>query len=711
MPVVSGPRTTTADSPLAGDVEHVERRGGAPVLASPGQAVDSDAIRFRVSTEDRNDDGVVVVQSGLEFPDVLPAVADHSHDLQSAIGDWRNVERGQRETFATLRLLPRGVSRAADLVRALHTGGYPLASSVYFTTRRGDVEPIFTTGRDGRPVRTGTRYLRGQVHEISLTQFPMNPAAVAVARSLGFSDAELAALSRPEPAPRVTPSRTTEAVARADASRGTIMTIAEMIAAAQQAHEAAQASLGTATQALESDQSEANLATVARATTEVDALFARLSTLRQAETAAARRAATAPAPAPAPTVVSRTVAPLTTDSRGAPGILTRRTDTKDLPPGTRLAQVVMAASVARSRRLGLDQVATELFADNAEVLAIARAAVGVADATTAGWASELVRYETRAMLDQTINPTAMWPRLAAQGISLNFNGAQSVVVPGLSVGTATGGAWVGEGGVIPLVKGAFTAKRLSRYKLAGIIPITKELQRVSDPSAVDAMTKLLQQFISNLLDSCLIDALPEVPGVRPAGLLNGVTPITGAAGGGYEAFRADLEAITTAFTAAGVGTNPVLLVNTAKAFRLATMVNALGQLVFSDPSKPLNFPIIPSQFVPPTAAIAVAAEKFVSALDTPEIDTSEEATLTMADAGPVAPTQAGDAVGGGALGTPGQVIPDGGIPVAGSAGASTVGAIAISLWQTWSLGVRMVFPASYGLTRPGSVQEVTGITW
>ena len=537
---------------------------------------------------------------------------------------------------------------------------------------------------------------------------------MAVARSLGFNDAELAALSRPEPA-RVAIARTISAVAGATPNGRTTMTLAEQIAAAQVAHDAAQASFNTAQLALESDQSEANLEAVARTTAEVDGLFNRLNVLRSAETAAARRAAAAPAPAPAsPTaaVARAVVAKGGSDNNRSAGILTRRTGIKDLASCTRLAQVVMAASVAKSRHMGLDQVAGELFTNNPEVLAIARAAVGVADATTAGWAAELVRYETRAMLDETLNPTSIWPRLASQGMSLDFGGAHSVLIPQMNVGMTTGGAWVGEGGVIPLVHGAFTSKRLFRYKLGGIVPITKELQLVSDPQAVDAMTKMLQQFISNLLDTCLIDALPEVPGVRPAGLLNGVTPITGAAGGGYEAFRSDLGAITKAFTTANLdATKALLLVSTGTAYRLATMVTALGQPVFANPDAPLRMPIIASQFIPDTIAIAVAADKFVSALDTPEIDTSEEATLTMADAGAAAPTQAGAAVGGGALGTAGQVIPDGGIPVTGGTGASVAGALAMSLWQTWSLGVRLVFPASFAVTRAGAVQEVTAITW
>jgi hypothetical protein len=685
----------------------VEKRGGLPATSAAPGTVSADQIRFRVSSEDEDSFGDVVVQAGLEFPPTLPAVADHSHRLEAALGEWHSVERAGRETFATLRLLPRGASRMADLARALHEGGYPLASSIYFDIARGDIEPIRKAGPDGRQVETGKRYRRGRVREITLTQFPANPAAVAVARSLGFNDAELAALSRTEPA-AASIARTTSAVAGAPPARGIPMTLAEMIAAAQAAHDAAQTTLGTATTTLESDSSDANLQAVQRATTEVDALFTRLNVLRAAEVAAARRAAAAPAPvAAAPTIVSRAV------QTQAPGILTRRTETTDKPPGWRLAQLTLACSIARTRKCGVDQVAQELFANEPEVVAIARSLVGSADTTTVGWAAELVRSEARAMLDAAAGPTSIWPTLASLGQSLSFGGSQSILIPQTNIGTSTGAtAWVGEAGAIPVVKGSIAGKRLWRYKLAGIIPITKELERASDPAAVEVMRGMLRDFLSNLLDTSMLDASAEVAGVRPAGLLNGVTPITGAAGGGFAAFQKDLDAINAAFTAANVGSKPVILVPQGKLFTLRTMTNALGQFVFADGSKSaLGYAVIGSQFIAAGTMIGVAAEKFASAIDAFDYDLSEQATLTMANADAVAPTQAGAAPLGGALGTAGQVIPDGGIPVAGGSGASIAGVVAVSLWQTWQMGIRLVVPASFGMTRPGAVQQVTATSW
>jgi hypothetical protein len=389
------------------------------------------------------------------------------------------------------------------------------------------------------------------------------------------------------------------------------------------------------------------------------------------------------------------------------------TNTTDTPPGWRLAQVTLACAIARSRRCGVEQIAQELFSNQPEVVAISRSLVGAADSTTVGWAAELVRSEAKALLEEAQGPTSIWSTLASLGQSLSFGGSQSILVTTTNVGIAAGAtAWVGEAGAIPVVKGQVSGKRLWKFKLAGIIPLTKELERASSPAAIEIMRGMLRDFLSNLLDSSMIDANAEVAGVRPAGLLNGVVPIAGAAGGGYAAFHADLDAINAAFSAAQVGTKPVILVPQAKLFTLRSMTNAIGQFVFEDGrTSTLGFQVIGSQFVAPNTMIGIAAEKFASAIDAPDFDLSDSATVQMANADAVAPTQAGAGPLGGALGVAGQVPVDGGIPISGGNGASIAGSVAVNLWQTWQTGIRIVVPAGFGVTRAGSVQQVTATTW
>ena len=55
-------------------------------------------------------------------------------------------------------------------------------------------------------------------------------------------------------------------------------------------------------------------------------------------------------------------------------------------------------------------------------------------------------------------------------------------------------------------------KAIDRYKVAGIIPITKELERSSSPSAVAVMRQMLVRFIGNLLDKSLLDNLAALAG-------------------------------------------------------------------------------------------------------------------------------------------------------------------------------------------------------
>jgi hypothetical protein len=371
------------------------------------------------------------------------------------------------------------------------------------------------------------------------------------------------------------------------------------------------------------------------------------------------------------------------------------------PPGTTLARVLLAVSRAKAQDRDVASLAREMFRDDTAVHAIARTLTGSADTSTADWAAALVRTETRALIEE-LAPISAWATLGALGVATSYNGAQSVVVPDVAPGDQVAGGWTGEGGVLPLVAGGLASARVKRHKLGGIIAITQELRRASDADAVSIMRGLLLTFLGNLLDSSMLDAVAEVPGVRPAGVLYGVTPIAGAAGGGETALAADLKAVAAAFLAAGV--NPAsmaLIVSPMEAISLATM-----------PLGAFTVPVIASAFVAPGSAVIVAAAHFATAADPVEIDSSEEATLTMANADLTAPTQAGAAVGGGAVGTAAhEVIRDGGIPVSGGTGASVAGATALSMFQGWMLGVRVVLPCSFAITRAGAVQQITGITW
>jgi hypothetical protein len=188
--------------------------------------------------------------------------------------------------------------------------------------------------------------------------------------------------------------------------------------------------------------------------------------------------------------------------------------------------------------------------------------------------------------------------------------------------------------------------------------------------------------------------------IRPAGLRFNVPGIPSIDRG------KDLAALGTAMASA-MAQKPTLLVNPAR------LVGA-----WSDPALSLQllqgqlagFAVIPAYGFPLDKIVALDAASFAGALDLPTVDSSAEATLTMASADATAPTQAIKASG--AVDTPGEVNIAMGIAVAGGpSGAGTAGYEASGMFQTWSTATRAILPVSWAMMRSGAVAWCDGIAW
>ena len=93
-----------------------------------------------------------------------------------------------------------------------------------------------------------------------------------------------------------------------------------------------------------------------------------------------------------------------------------------------------------------------------------------------------------------------------------------------------------------------------------------------------SIEQIIRQAMSDdtsaALDSYLIDNVAASTGVRPAGLLNGVTPITASAASTPAAkMVADLNALAAAIEAAGGGRNIIYIMNPAQAGFLERHIN------------------------------------------------------------------------------------------------------------------------------------------
>jgi len=323
---------------------------------------------------------------------------------------------------------------------------------------------------------------------------------------------------------------------------------------------------------------------------------------------------------------------------------------------------------------------------------IAKAASAPAMTTVTGWAAELVQL-IYADFMATLMPLSVFPRLSQLGLALSFGRAGRISVPTRNRTPTIAGSFVGEGAPIPVRQGQFMAQILTPKKMGVITVWTRELDESSIPAIEGLLRQAIDEDTAVSLDSVLLDAMPATQ-IRPAGLLNGVTPLTPTpapatpiAGAGFDTLVGDLRQVAATLLNATHGNvrTPCWIMNPIETMAMSLTHTAMGTFPFKDDVEAgtlLRWPIIDSATVPMGTMLAVDAADFVTVGgEAPRFEVSDQATLHMEDTSP-------------------QAIVDGGP-------ASPVR----SLWQTDSLGLRMILPVNWTMRRPGMVAWLQGATW
>jgi hypothetical protein len=190
----------------------------------------------------------------------------------------------------------------------------------------------------------------------------------------------------------------------------------------------------------------------------------------------------------------------------------------------------------------------------------------------------------------------------------------------------------------------------------------------------------------------LLDATAATT-TRPAGLRSGVSATTVTAGGGLAALIGDIRALTSALI---TGTNgnlrsPVWIMNPGDVLAASLIPATAGGGEFPFKAELTGgtlqgYPVIQSATVPADMMFLLDAADFVSVTgDTPRFDVSNQATLHMEDTTPLA--------------------------IASTGSPNTVAAPVRSLYQTDSIGVRMLMDLNWGLRRTGIVAWTQTMTW
>jgi len=585
-------------------------------------------------------------------------IALFNHDPDQVIGKWADVRIAGGQLVGNLELAEAGTSPLVDTVRALHEQKILRAVSVGFRPLKK--EPL---GKDADEFWGPFKFLKSELLECSLVSVPANPRALSTAKSLNLPSDLMAELFRKtaEPHRPITPSLAKPPLATRQTP--TMKTLSERIEDAQVELVTLKDQLTAITNASD-EPDESQQAQIDELTARIEQKTKSRDSLIKAE----QGLATAKPPAPA--VQRQIVVPPT------------RCEPRD-----HIVRAMAVHFVAKMTGRQLDEVLRERYPNDEATGMVLRAAVAPAQTTVAGWAAELVGTAIADFLNQ-LAIVSIYPRLAAKGPKFTFGRNGVIKVPARAATPKINGSFVGEGQPIPVRKLGLSAITLTPKKMAVISEFTREMGLHSTPAIEGVIRQAMNEDTAEAIDTVLIDTV-AADAIRPAGIRNGISGLTpSAAATRFEKIAADIQTLMAPIIANRGGRDLVLLTNPAQSLAMDWAVTPAGTFVFADGGSPgmRGLSIISSTTVPAGMLIMIDAADFASVTgDTPEFDVSDVATIHEEDTTP--------------------------LPI-GTAGApATIAAPTRSLWQTASIGIRMLLDMNWSMRRTGMVTWMTGVTW
>jgi HK97 family phage major capsid protein len=343
-----------------------------------------------------------------------------------------------------------------------------------------------------------------------------------------------------------------------------------------------------------------------------------------------------------------------------------------VPIGTAFVRLACATLHCHGNKHEAAEYAQRWNDSTPEVALALKAAIAPGTTTDAAWAGPLVNQNIANEFLELLRPATILGKIPnLREVPLNTK------VPAQTAGGTYG--WVGEAKPKPVTKLAFSTESLGVAKAAGIIVLTEELVRLSNPKAEDICRKDMIAGIAQFLDQQFIDpAVAAVAGVNPASITNGA-PTAAATGSPL----ADILGLINHFATNNISVDGLtFILNAANALALSFRNNADGTPQFPGITvsggsyKGMTF--IASNAAG-TNVIALQPQLILFADDGGvTIDASREASLQM-DSAPMSP-----------------------------ADATTV---YVSLWQTNCVGLRAERFVNWKRVGTNSVKYLTAAAW
>ena len=238
-----------------------------------------------------------------------------------------------------------------------------------------------------------------------------------------------------------------------------------------------------------------------------------------------------------------------------------------------------------------------------------------ASTTDSSWAGALSGIGGASVF-ASLAPQSIYSQLSARSVRIDTEGFGSIVLPRRATAASPYSVFVGEGQAIPVRATVLGATPLSTKKAAVISHYSNEISKRSVPVIETVLRTTLAEDLAIGVDAILVSA-GAATAVQPAGILNGIAPLTASSETGSAAISADLAALISAL---GSPLDPVLIMSSAQQV-------ALSQLPGTQP-----LPIFVTNILAAGTIIALDAADFVTATgDDVQIDVVSDAVVHQSD--------------------------------------------------------------------------------
>lgn len=248
----------------------------------------------------------------------------------------------------------------------------------------------------------------------------------------------------------------------------------------------------------------------------------------------------------------------------------------NLGKGIGFALLVKASAIATKSKGGTTtKEVLESWGVPEQVKRAAAQKAVIGTTTDANFAQPLVDYTNlTGEFIELVRKKTIVDQLAAKMRQVPFN----VKIPLQTAASSVG--WVGEGKMKPVTNPEFGHITLGTAKIAGIVLLSDELIRFSNPKADALVRDDLVEATVQFLDEQLFDPTKAEATESPASLLNGVTPIA-ATGTTADKYDADLQSLIAQVVDSGLTLEGAYwAMSETRAMQLSGLRDALGRVYF-----------------------------------------------------------------------------------------------------------------------------------